>query len=151
MTTNWLGIRNQKQQSQRLKRNLTHTKVPQQWQHRPQQKSTTPKTTKSAKSLQKSSTVQDDNAKCNTSGYLGVMALIAIMEPATEGQKFSRKKLPLVSHPSNKIKVLLDSGSDGDLYFLQKEQTNTFLTWKGSCQSLGILQMGASKQMEGLN
>ena len=42
------------------------------------------------------------------------------MEPATESQKFSRKKLPLVSHPSNKIKVLHDSGSDGDLYFLQK-------------------------------
>ncbi len=42
------------------------------------------------------------------------------MEPATESQIFSRKKLPLVSHPSNKIKVHLDSGSDGDLYFLQK-------------------------------
>ena len=42
------------------------------------------------------------------------------MEPVTEGQKFSRKKLPLESHPSNKIKVLLDSGLDGDLYFLQK-------------------------------
>ena len=88
----------------------------------------TPKTTKAAKSLQKSSTVQDDNAKSNTSGYLGVLALIAIMEPATEGQKLSRKKLLLESHPSNKIKVLLDSGSDGDLYSYKKEQTNTFPT-----------------------
>ena len=81
--------------------------------------------TKAAKSLQKSSTAQDDNAKSNTSGYFGVTALIAIMEPATEGQKFSRRKLALESCPSNKIVVLLDSGSDEDL---QKEQTNTFPT-----------------------
>ena len=73
------------------------------------------------------------------------------MEPATEGHEFSRKKLPLVSRPSNKIKVLVDSVSDGDAYFLKNEQTNTFPTWKGRCQSLGILQMGASKQMEGLS
>ncbi len=52
--------------------------------------------------------------------YLGVTAVISIMEPATESQEASRRKLPLVSHPSNKVKVLLDSGSDGDLYFLQK-------------------------------
>ena len=60
------------------------------------------------------------NAKSNTSGYLGATALIAIMEPATKNQKFSRKKIPLESCPSNKIKVLLDSGLDGDLYFLHK-------------------------------
>ena len=48
------------------------------------------------------------------------MAVIAIMEPVTESQELSRKKLPLVSCPSNKVKVLLDSGSDGDLNFLQK-------------------------------
>ncbi len=29
-------------------------------------------------------------------------------------------------HPSNKIKVLLDSGSDGDLYFLQKGKDKPF-------------------------
>ena len=79
----------------------------------------TPKTTKAAKSLQKS-TFQDDNAKSNTSDYLGVTTLIAIVEPAIESQKFSRKKLLLESHPTNKIKVLLDSGSDRDLHFLQK-------------------------------
>ena len=48
------------------------------------------------------------------------------MEPATESQTFSRKKLPLTSHPSNKIKVLLDSGSNGDLYFLQKGTDKPF-------------------------
>ena len=44
----------------------------------------------------------------------------AIMDAATESQELSRKKLPLVSRPSNRVKVLLDSGSDGDLYFLRK-------------------------------
>ena len=58
------------------------------------------------------------------------MALIAIMEPVTESHEFSRKKLPLVSCPSNKIKVLLDSGSDGDLYFLQKGTDKHFLYLK---------------------
>ena len=52
--------------------------------------------------------------------------MVAIMEPATESQKFSRKKLPLTSRPSNKIKVLLDSGSNGDLYFLQKGTDKPF-------------------------
>ena len=59
-----------------------------------------------------------------TSDYLGVMALVTIMEPVTESQNFSKKNLPLKSHPSNKIKVLLDS--DGDLYFLQKGKDKLF-------------------------
>ncbi len=54
-------------------------------------------------------TVHDDNVTSNTSDYVGVTALIAMMEPATESHEFSRKKLPLVSCTSNKIKVLLDS------------------------------------------
>ena len=83
--------------------------------------------------------------------YLGVTAVIAIMEPATESQEFSRKKLSLVSRPSNKVKVLLDSGSDGDLYFLQKGTDKHFPYLKSRCQSLGILQMGAFKLREVLN
>ncbi len=63
----------------------------------------------------KGSTTKSSNTKTD---YLGVTAVIAIMEPATESHNFSRKKSPLVSHPSNKVKVLLDSESDGDLYFL---------------------------------
>ena len=86
----------------------------------------TSRTTKAAKSLQKNSTVKDDNAKSNTSGYLDVTALIAIIEPATKSQKFSRKKLPLESRPSNKIRDLLDSELDGDLYFLQKRTDKHF-------------------------
>ncbi len=72
------------------------------------------------------SKVKDKNAKSNTSDYLGVMALVAIMEPATESQKFNRKKLHMMSCPSNKIKVLLDSGSDGDIYFLQRGTDKPF-------------------------
>ena len=30
----------------------------------------------------------------------------------------------------------------------QKEKTNPFPTWLGRCQSLGIRQMGASKQLD---
>ena len=62
----------------------------------------------------------------NTKEQLGVMALIAIMEPATESQSSRAYKQPLRSRPSNKIKVLLDSGSDGDLYFLQKVKDKPF-------------------------
>ncbi len=58
--------------------------------------------------------------------YLSVTALITIMEPATESQKFSRKKIPLKSFPSNRIKVLLDSVSNGELYFLQKGKDKPF-------------------------
>ena len=53
------------------------------------------------------------------------------MKPATECQHFNQKKLPLTSCPSNKIKVLLDSGSDGDLYFLQKGTDKHFPYLKG--------------------
>ncbi len=37
-------------------------------------------------SARKDSTDQDDNATSMKSGHLGITALIAIMEPATEGQ-----------------------------------------------------------------
>ena len=76
------------------------------------------------------SKVKDKNAERNTSEYLGVTALVAIMEPLTESQKFSRKKLPLTSHPSNKEKVLMDSGSNGNLYFLQRGTDKPFPYWK---------------------
>ncbi len=47
-----------------------------------------------------------------TKEYLGVMALIVTMELATESQTSSVNKQRLKVCPSNKIKVLLDSGSD---------------------------------------
>ena len=76
----------------------------------------------------KQSKISTSKVGDNKTNHLSVTAVIAIMEPATESPEISRKKLPMVSRPSNKVKVLLDSGSDGDLYFLQKEQTNTFPT-----------------------
>ena len=56
------------------------------------------------------------NQKENTNKQLGVTALIAVIESATESQSSRAHKQPLRSHPSNKIKVLLESGSDGDLF-----------------------------------
>ena len=55
-------------------------------------------------------TMKTLNQKVNTKEQLGVMALIPIMEPATKCQSSRAYKQPLRSHPSNKIKVLLDSG-----------------------------------------
>ena len=43
------------------------------------------------------------NQKENTKEQLGVVTLIAIMEPATKSQSFRAYKLPLRSRPSNKI------------------------------------------------
>ena len=88
------------------------------------------------------------NQNKDTKEHLGVMAVIAIMEPATESQSSIAYKIPLRSRPSNKIRVLLDSMSDGDLFFLQKGKDKPFpyLTID-RCQSLGAHQMGASKQM----
>ena len=62
----------------------------------------------------------------NTKDHLGVTALVAIMEPATESQSARAHKQPLRSHSSNKIKVLLGSGSDGDLMFLPKGKDKPF-------------------------
>ena len=48
------------------------------------------------------------------------------MEPVTESQSSRTHKQPLRSPHSNKVRVLLDSGSDGDLYFLPKGKHKTF-------------------------
>ncbi len=57
---------------------------------------------------------------------LGVTALIAIMEPPTDIQAFRSHKQPLKGCPNDKIKVLLYSGSDRDLFFLPKGKTKLF-------------------------
>ncbi len=78
---------------------------------------TTMKTTNKGKTQHKSK---------DTKERLGVTAVIAIMEPATESQSSRAHKQPLRSRPSNKIRVLLDSGSDGDVYFLPKGKDKPF-------------------------
>ena len=66
----------------------------------------------------------------NTKDKLGVTALIATMEPATGSQSSRAYKQPLKGPPSNKIKAPLDSGSNGDLYFLPSgvDKPSTYLT-----------------------
>ena len=71
------------------------------------------------------------------------------MELVTENQAFRAHKQPPKSHPSNKIKVLLDSGPIETSFSFQKEKTNLFPTWLGRCRSLSICEMGASKQLQG--
>ncbi len=66
------------------------------------------------------------NVDKNTKEYLGVRALIAIMELVTESQTSRVNKQSLNGHPSNKTKVLLDSWSDGDLFFLPKGRDKLF-------------------------
>ena len=61
----------------------------------------------------------------STMEYIGVTALIAIMEPASKSQTSRVKKQPLKGCPSNKMKVL-DSGSDRDLFFLPKGRDKPF-------------------------
>ena len=53
-------------------------------------------------------TMKTINQKENTKKQLGGMALIAIMERVTESQSSRAYKQPVMSHPGNKIKVLLD-------------------------------------------
>ena len=84
----------------------------------------------------------------NTKDKLGVIALIAMMEQVTVSQTSKAYKHPLRNRPSNKNKVLLDSASDGDLYFLWKGKDKPFPTWLGGHQSFYAHQMGVCKQME---
>ena len=48
------------------------------------------------------------------------------MEPATENLSSKRPQIPLMSRPSNKIWVLLDTGSNGDLFFHEKGKPKPF-------------------------
>ncbi len=57
---------------------------------------------------------------------IDVMALLAIMEPATEKLSSNGPQIPLNSHPSNKMRVLLDTSSNGDLFFHEKGNPKPF-------------------------
>ena len=87
----------------------------------------------------------DSETDAEESKPLGVTAIIAEMiNPVTKNQASSDLEHPKKRHNNNLIKVLLDTGSDGDLMFHKKEPTNAFPTWLGRCQNPGIRQMGAS-------
>jgi hypothetical protein len=68
----------------------------------------------------------DRNRKPKTKQDLGVAVLVAIMQPATRNSSSTGSKPPLKSHPSYKIRVLLDTSSNGDLYYHEKESPNLF-------------------------
>ena len=72
-------------------------------------------------------------------------------QKATENQAKQRFEHSARSCPSNTvIKVLLDSGSGGDLMFHEKGTPMHSPTWLGRCQIHGIHRMGASSLHEGL-
>ena len=54
------------------------------------------------------------------------MALVAIIEPSTESLYSKGPQILLRIHPSNKIRVLLDTGSNGDLFFHEKGKPKPF-------------------------
>jgi len=92
-----------------------------------------------------------NNYQLNTNGHLGVMALVATMALAIESQSSRASKQPLKSHPSNKIMVLLDSGSDGDLYFLPPVKDKTFPYLTRKVPKSWHTSNGIFQKMEGLN
>ena len=51
---------------------------------------------------------------------------MAIIEPVTENLTTKGPPIPLRSCPSNKIRVLLDTGIDGDLFFYEKGKPKLF-------------------------
>lgn len=69
---------------------------------------------------------------------LGVTTVLAVIHPATERQ-------PLRSCTNNIIRVLLNYGSDGDLYYPEKGRPKSFpYSTRQVPKSLGICQLGTS-------
>ncbi len=94
------------------------------------------------------SKVKDKNAKSNTSDYLGVMALVAIMEPVTDSQKFSRNKVHLESHPSNKMKVWI-VGPMRSLFSTESNGQTLSLLEKTGAKVLAYLKWEISNKWKG--
>lgn len=78
------------------------------------------------------------------------MALVVIVELVTENSSSKGPKIPLTlkSCPSNKIKVLLVMGSNGDPYFHEKETPKPFSSLTQQSPSLGIGQVKPSRHTE---
>ena len=53
-------------------------------------------------------------------------AVVVIMESVTEHLSSKGPQIPLRSQPCNKIQVLLDTGSNGDLFFHEKGKPTPF-------------------------
>ena len=71
----------------------------------------------------------DSETNAEESEPLGVTVIIAEMtNPATENQAPVDYEHPLKHRKNNLNRVLLDTGSDGDLSSMKKEPTNAFPT-----------------------
>lgn len=65
-------------------------------------------------------------SKMTTYKKFGVTALVTKMEPATENLSSKECKHLLKSHTSNKIRSLVDTGSNGDLYLYETGKPTPF-------------------------
>jgi hypothetical protein len=73
------------------------------------------------------STVSDTSSNADTDGKAGVTAIIAkLVHNKADSQSSSGLKHQSKSRKSNLIRVLLDSGSDGDLWFQEKGTKSRF-------------------------
>ncbi len=93
------------------------------------------------------------NSSFNSKQEGGLTAVVAKAKyhRATKNQAPQRIKCSARGHTRNTfIKILLDSGSDGDLCSMKKELPCIFPTWLGRYQTLGARRMGASSQKEGV-
>ena len=86
---------------------------------------------------------RDSDTEDDEHRVTAVMAVMTGSPDRKSGRPTSNKQVPR----KKIIKILLDSGSDGDLLFQEKgEQPNTSPTRLGRCQNDGARQMGFSKQ-----
>ena len=85
---------------------------------------------------------RDSDTEDDEHRVTAVMAVMTGSPDQKSGRPTSNKQVPR----KKIIKILLDSGSDGDLLFQKKEQPNTFPTRLGRCQSHGARRMGFSKR-----
>ena len=129
--------------------------------HKPQNKNLVAKTCKNTQSKISADLLDPEQSggqlnsvsssfRSEQEGRVTAVVAKARYQRATENQTKQRFEQSARSHPRNAvIKVLLDSGSDGDLMFLEKECLCISPTLLGRCQILGIRQMGASSLKEG--
>ena len=94
---------------------------------------------------------KNSNKPIDTPEDIGVTPSVDVMEPATENLSSEGTQILLRIPSSNKIWVLLDTGSNGDLFFHKTGKPKLLPTWLGKCQSLGIHQMGPSTCIKGAN
>lgn len=82
----------------------------------------------------------NNNTDIDTKDCEGVTALIAKIELTPESESPRANKQPLRCHPSNNINILLDSGSNGDLY---RRKQDIFTCYLLLCTISDVLLLSA--------